>query len=64
MLKQLSKFTLRNVAKMTAESTTDFEELGYGETPIAVFLAVPSYDDSLHSLPIIWIRQMYYVLGS
>lgn len=63
MLKQLSKFTLRNVAKMTAESTLDFEELGYGETPIAVFLAVPSYDDSLHSLPIIWIRQMYYVLG-
>lgn len=63
MLRQLDKFTLYNVAKMTAESTLDFEKIGFGEKPVAVFLAVPSYDDSLYKIPTVYIRQMYYVLG-
>lgn len=63
MLRQLEPFTLRNVAKMTAESTLDFKELGFGKQPVAVFLATPSYDSSLHRLPTLFIRQMYFALG-
>lgn len=63
MLREVSVFTLHNVAKMTAESTLDLAEIGFGTKPIAVFLAIPSYDSSLYKLPTIFIRQMYYVLG-
>jgi len=63
MLRELDIFTLRNVAMMTAESSIDMEEIGFGERPIAVFLATPSYDSSLYKLPTIFIRQMYYILG-
>ena len=63
MIRHLSKFTLRNVGKMIAESTIDFREIGFGEKPLAVFIATPSYDSSLHQIPSIFIRQMYYALG-
>ncbi len=56
MIRHLSKFTLRNVGKMIAESTIDFREIGFGEKPLAVFIATPSYDsspasDSFHLYP-------------
>lgn len=63
MLRELDIFTLQNVGRMTAESSLDFAEIGFGEKPVAVFLATPSYDASLYKLPTIFIRQMYYVLG-
>ena len=63
MIRHLSKFTLRNVGKMIAESTIDFREIVFGEKPLAVFIATPSYDSSLHQIPSIFIRQMYYALG-
>ncbi len=63
MLRELDIFTLRNVAMMTAESSLDMAEIGFGERPIAVFLSTPSYDSSLYKLPTVFIRQMYYVLG-
>lgn len=63
MLRELSVFTLHGVAAMTAESTLDFRELGFGDRPYAVFLATPSYDKSLYKLPTTFIRQMYYALG-
>ena len=63
MLRELSVFTLHGVAAMTAESTLDFRELGFGGRPYAVFLATPSYDKSLYKLPTTFIRQMYYALG-
>lgn len=63
MIRHLSKFTLRNVGKMIAGSTIDFREIGFGEKPLAVFIATPSYDSSLHQIPSIFIRQMYYALG-
>ena len=47
MLRELSIFTLQNVARMTAESSLDMEEIGFGKQPVAVFLATPSYDSSL-----------------
>lgn len=63
MLRQMEAFTLRNVGKMTAESTLNFADIGFGEKPIAVFLATPSYDTYLHKIPTIFIRQMYFALG-
>lgn len=63
MLRNLEAFTLRNVGKMTAESTLDFADIGFGEKPIAVFMATPSYDTYLHKIPTIFIRQMYFALG-
>lgn len=63
MLRNLEPFTLRNVGKMTAESTLDFKEIGFGKQPVAVFLATPSYDTYLHQLPTLFIRQMYFALG-
>lgn len=63
MLRQLEPFTLRNVGQMTAESTLDFKEIGFGKQPVAVFLATPSYDTYLHRLPTLFIRQMYFALG-
>lgn len=63
MLRELDIFTLHNVAKMTAESSIDLADIGFGKKPMAIFLATPSYDSSLYKLPTIFIRQMYYVLG-
>lgn len=63
MLRELDIFTLNNVAKMTAESSIDLADIGFGKKPMAIFLATPSYDSSLYKLPTIFIRQMYYVLG-
>lgn len=63
MLRQLKNFSLYNVARMTAESSLDFADIGFGDRPVAVFMAVPSYDDSLYKIPTMFIRQMYYVLG-
>ncbi len=63
MLRNLESFTLRNVGRMTAESTIEFSEIGFGKQPVAVFLATPSYDTYLHKIPTIFIRQMYFALG-
>lgn len=63
MLRNLESFTLRNVGRMTAESTLDFAEIGFGKKPVAVFLATPSYDTYLHKLPSLFIRQMYFALA-
>lgn len=63
MLRNLESFTLQNVGRMTAESTLDFAEIGFGKKPVAVFLATPSYDTYLHKLPALFIRQMYFALG-
>ncbi|MBM6802152.1 type IV secretory system conjugative DNA transfer family protein [Mediterraneibacter glycyrrhizinilyticus] len=63
MLRNLESFTLRNVGRMTAESTIEFSEIGFGKQPVAIFLATPSYDTYLHKIPTIFIRQMYFALG-
>ena len=63
MLRNLVSFTLRNVGRMTAESTIEFSEIGFGKQPVAIFLATPSYDTYLHKIPTIFIRQMYFALG-
>lgn len=63
MLSKLTTFTYENMAKMTAESSFDLEDIGFGEKPIAVFLGLPDYDKSKHFMATVFIRQLYFVLA-
>lgn len=63
MLSYLGVFIDENIAKMTAESTLDLENIGFGEKPVAVFLGVPDYDKSPHFIVSTFIRQTYFVLA-
>lgn len=63
MLSRLTTFTYESMAKMTAESSFDLEEVGFGEKPVAVFLGLPDYDTSKHFLATVFIRQVSLVLS-
>lgn len=63
MMAKLTVFTYENIAKMTAESTLNLEDIGFGDEPVAVFLEVPDWDKSTHFLATVFIRQMYFVLS-
>lgn len=63
MFAKLTTFTYENIAKMTAESSLDLEDIGFEEKPVAVFLEIPDYDKSTHFLATVFIRQMYFVLA-
>lgn len=63
MLSRLTTFTYESMAKMTAESSFDLEEIGFGEKPVAVFLGLPDYDTSKHFLATVFIRQVSLVLS-
>lgn len=63
MFAKLTVFTYENIAKMTAESSLNLEDIGFGDKPIAVFLEIPDYDKSTHFLASVFIRQMYFVLA-
>lgn len=63
MLEKLSVFTFENVSKMMAESSFNLKDIGYGDTPIAVFMSVPDYDKSLHFLSTVFVRQLNFVLS-
>lgn len=63
LINGLNVFKNRAIAKMTADSTLDFDEIGFGEKPIAVFLGIPDYDRSKWFLATVFIRQAYYYLA-
>lgn len=63
MMSELGVFLDEKIAKMTAESSFNFEEIGFGERPIALFLGIPDYDKSPHFIASICIRQIYYILA-
>lgn len=63
MLSRLTTFTYESMAKMTAESSFDLEEIGFGKKPVAVFLGLPDYDTSKHFLATVFIRQVSLVLS-
>ena len=60
---KLTVFTYENIAKMTAESSVNLEDIGFGEKPIAVFLSIPDYDRSNHFIASVFIRQLYFILA-
>lgn len=58
--KEVQIFMLDNIAKMTAESEIKFEEIFFQEKPVAIFYALPDYDEAFYFLATIFISQMYY----
>ncbi|MBS6799160.1 MAG: type IV secretory system conjugative DNA transfer family protein [Firmicutes bacterium] len=64
MQSALSVFLLNNIAKMTAKNDIDFESLGYGEKPMAVFLGLPSEDRSNWFLATTFVAQVCQYLYS
>lgn len=63
LINGLNVFKNRAIAKMTADSTLDFDEIGFGDKPVAVFLGIPDYDRSKWFLASVFIRQAYYYLA-
>lgn len=59
MQSALSIFALDSIARLTAENDVDFEALGYGENPAAIFIGIPSEDRSNHFLVTTFISQVY-----
>lgn len=64
MLSKLNGFAFDNIGRMTACSDFEMKDLGFGEKPIALFIAVPDYDNSNHFLITAIIQQIYYVLSA
>ena len=62
-LTKLIIFTTGNIAKMTAESSFNLEDVGFGEKPIAIFIGIPFYEQSKHFIATTFIRQLSFVLG-
>ena len=63
MISKLSLWMYDSFAKMTATSTINMEDIGYGDKPMAVFLILPDYDTSNYFLASIFIAQLYYFLS-
>lgn len=59
----LEVFQSRAIARMTAESTFDFDSIGFGDKPVAIFMGIPDFDRSKHFLATVFIRQVYYYLA-
>lgn len=58
MLSGLRVFMYENIAKMTAKSTLNLEDIGFGSKPIAVFIALPVHDRSNAFLATAFIKQV------
>lgn len=64
MLSKLNGFAFDNIGRMTACSDFELKDIGFGNKPIALFIAVPDYDNSNHFLITAIIQQIYYVLSA
>lgn len=62
LLAKLTVFTYIEIAKLTAQSTINLEDIGFGEKPIAIFIGLPDYDRSKDFIANVFIRQLYFVL--
>lgn len=66
---ELQIFTMDEIAKMTSKNTINFKDIGFinkdkeDNRPVAIFMIVPDYDVSNHTIASIFVRQLYYVLA-
>lgn len=58
---KLQIFTLEPNAKVTSFNSLDLTEIGFGDKPIALFLATPDSDQSNDVLASIFVSQLYRV---
>lgn len=63
MMSYLGAYIDESIAKMTAESTINLEDIGFGNKPVAVFLGIPDFDKSNYFIASAFMRQVYYVLA-
>lgn len=56
-------FTYSSMARLTAESSLDLMEVGFGKEPTCIFIGIPDYDASRHFLASVFISQLYFVLA-
>lgn len=59
----LGVFVGDKVARMMSMNEIEIDKLGFGDKPVAVFMIVPDFDDSLHSIPSLFISQVYFTLS-
>ena len=64
MISKLTAYSYDSIARMTSRSSFNVKDIGFGDKPIAVFIAVPDYDESNHFFITTFIRQVYYILSS
>lgn len=58
----LNTFMLEAFQKMTARQTIDFEKVGFGDRPQAIFIGIPSEDRSNYFIATAFINQIYQYL--
>lgn len=63
VLSKLTGFMDDKIKKMTAYSSFQLTRIGFGERPVAVFLALPDFDNSNTFIQSIFISQTYYALA-
>lgn len=61
-LAKLTQFLLTPVAKLTAKNDLDFEDIGFGDHPVALFLVTPDQDHSNDFVLTMMITQLYQAL--
>lgn len=62
-LAEIAIFTTNKIAKMTAHTNFNLEDVGFGDKPMAIFLGIPDYDSSNHFIASVFIRQLYFTLA-
>jgi len=60
---KLTGFQDEMISKMTARSSFNLRDIGFGEKPIAIFFSQPDYDSSNAFLNSIFLSQVYYTLA-
>lgn len=64
MITKLTAYSYDSLARMTAKSSFEIKDIGFGDKPLAVFLAVPDFSQSEHFFITTFVRQVYYVLSA
>lgn len=62
MQSALTIFSLNSIAAMTAKNDIDFEEIGFGDQPVAIFCGLPTEDKSNHFLALNFVTQVFQYL--
>lgn len=58
-VEKLSQFSLGANGRVTSKNSLDFENIGFGDRPVALFLLIPESDKSNNMLASIAIKQVY-----
>lgn len=57
-------FSMEKNAKMLAENSFDFVDVGFGDKPIAIFVGIPDIDTSNHFIATTFISQLYFAISN